>query len=108
MQEIVVIVDAARRLLHEGKVTREQFAKKLGICSRTIRRWEQSILERWERVDYRPQPRKNWLDPYQRFLILWVNNEKSGGKTNTEAVRKLYDCEQICRENFNQYMQTGK
>lgn len=105
INQIELIVDKCHWLFDCEKTTREKFAAQIGVCSRTIRRWEVNIFLRYTDSDYYPSPGKNWLDIYQRVLLLWVNNEKQQGKTNDELFREMYFLK-LTREKFNLFMES--
>lgn len=108
INQIELIVNNCHWLFDCEKTTREMFASQIGVCSRTIRRWEQGIITRYNVLGYYQTPylnRRNWLDVYQRVLLLWINNEKQSGKTNDELFREVHNLE-LSRENFQSFMET--
>lgn len=58
----------------ELELTRESWAKELGIDVVTVRRWERNIIRKLFLLGYFKEGRKNRLDEYQRFILslIWV------------------------------------
>lgn len=60
-------------------VTRDFWAKELGVDVRTLRRWEANIVDKLFLMGYRQPKRNNMLDDYQRFILsfIWIlKNER--------------------------------
>lgn len=101
-------------LFGQEKETRLDFAQKLWLNEVTIRRWEQHIFFSSMIVDdyLGGRIRKNGLDNYQKFLILWVRMNKQL-KSVPRQKRKnsflklklslLIRQKKLDRENFEKY-----
>lgn len=100
-------VNSARWLLGGDRMTRGDFAKRIGISEKTIWRWEKNIILKWKKIkaQYYPDGKRNWLDDYQKILIIWINAQKKQGKTNDEIWIELKDYEDLTRQDLNSYLE---
>lgn len=105
-------------LFADEKETRLDFAHKLWLNEVTIRRWEQQIFFSSLIVDdyLGGRIRKNGLDKYQRFLILWIRMNKQlkhiprRNRKNEYLRMKLslfVRSKKLDRENFEKYYLTN-
>lgn len=106
-KELLAIANSCDWMLH-GDRTREQFAESIGVCARTLRRWEKAVFDPYQQFDYYPpdrkHKRKNLLDRFQMVLLLWVNSRKQKGKTTEDVFREFLDYAEVTRQQLDQYI----
>lgn len=95
---------------------RQNFADKLNICSTTLQRWEDNILNYPTIISdyFGDRARKQKLDKYQRFLLVWIYVNKLNPKTKKQEktysalqlrLRLLIASGKISRDDFYKYLE---
>lgn len=99
-------------LKHENLLTREEWGDVLGICRRSVGRWEQEIISNVRPIsnDYFTVKRMRapYLDPYQRFILALIYIVKGGldnrNKPHQTAIDFLkVNFMNLKREQFEQW-----
>ncbi|GIW59492.1 MAG: hypothetical protein KatS3mg087_0558 [Patescibacteria group bacterium] len=101
-------------IFSENLLTREEFARLLGINRKTMYRWEVKLIFKVSplAIAYlnKDSPRSLYLDNFQRFviaLIFCLRNSPSYGYDTNQILRFLrLNFMQLKREQFNNWIQS--
>lgn len=94
--------EALLEALQDFLLTKTEWGKCLGITRRTIFRWEQEIIKLVFIIfkEYK-KPKRNYLDNYQRFILLVIFAKKQERLKDIEIKSWLrQNGQQLSRENF--------
>jgi hypothetical protein len=89
-------------------LSRDRWAKELGVTAKTIQRWEKDIVSKLFLLGYKTPERSNLLDQYQRFVLSLIRVMRARKMSSGQILvfmttpRGNPRWQKITRQKFNQ------